>query len=122
MNPIDKIIPNLSNVKQRGSKYRANCPCKEHRQDPSLSVEELPDGKVIMKCWSGCPTDEVLMSLGLNFNDLFVDDGQPYKRDYSDQIEHERLTLAFIREDGINDSNRERAELALHRIKAMEAI
>src|SRR5262249_38491056 len=34
-------------------------------------VTETSDGTVLLKCWGGCDTEDVLDSLGLTFRDLF---------------------------------------------------
>ena len=34
------------------------------------------NGRVLLNCFAGCPTDEVVAALGLEWSDLFVDDRQ----------------------------------------------
>lgn len=122
MNPIDKILPQLKKVKSRGHKHIACCPAHPDN-NPSLAIEELSDGKVIMKCWSGCDVESIVMAIDLTMSDLFPKSNTPYRQDYSDQIETERLVLAMIKSDADNGKpfDRDRAELAMHRLKHMGA-
>jgi 5S rRNA maturation endonuclease (ribonuclease M5) len=51
-----------------------HCPVLAHGdRNPSLSVTEASDGKVLVKCHAGCPTEKVVEALGLKMNDLFPD-------------------------------------------------
>ena len=52
--------------------WKVRCPC--HPDDkPSLHVSMGDDGRtVLMHCFAGCKTREVLKALGLGFKDLFV--------------------------------------------------
>lgn len=123
MNPIDKLLPLLDKVKSRGDKHIACCPAHPDK-NPSLAIRELPDGKVILKCWAGCSAESIVMSLGLTMSDLFPPSNEPYKRNYSEQIEHEKLTAGIIRADienglPLTKETRDRLELALHRLEAM---
>lgn len=52
-------------------------PCPAHRdEDPSLDVLIKSD-KIVLHCYAGCSTDQVLRSLGLSFKDLFLQSGRP---------------------------------------------
>jgi hypothetical protein len=55
---------------RRGSNWQARCPVHDDRH-PSLSVKEGRDGRVLLRCWSGCETHGVLKALGLGWPDLF---------------------------------------------------
>ena len=58
-------------VKQTGSgKWLARCPAHDDKH-PSLSVAEGDDGRVLVKCWSGCGAAEVVAAVGMSFSDLF---------------------------------------------------
>jgi hypothetical protein len=48
----------------------ARCPAHEDRS-PSLSIRGTPDGRLLIHCFGGCPTQLVLQALGLDFGDLF---------------------------------------------------
>lgn len=71
MKPITKILERLSKVKQRKpDQWMACCPAHDDR-DPSLSIKEAHDGKVLLHCWSGCTADEIVAAIGLELSDLF---------------------------------------------------
>lgn len=59
----------------RASHFTAQCP---HHPDgrPSLSVDDKGD-RVMMHCFAGCNTDDIVADLGLELSDLF--DGEPDK-------------------------------------------
>lgn len=50
------------------------CPAHPDRT-PSLPVREGNDGRVLLNCFAGCSTDEVLHALGLDMRDLFSEAG-----------------------------------------------
>lgn len=73
MRPIDNVLPRLEKLKQvNQDKWTALCPAHGDR-NPSLSVRELDDGKVLLKCWAGCSAEEIVSALGLHLRDLFPD-------------------------------------------------
>lgn len=52
-------------------RWRARCPSHDGKSSNSLSINAATDGKTLIRCWGGCPTDEVLNSAGLAWADLF---------------------------------------------------
>lgn len=73
--PVEKVLRRLHGVRQVGpGKWTACCPAHNDRS-PSLSIREAEGGKVLLRCWAGCPTAEVLAVLGLTWRDLFPDNG-----------------------------------------------
>jgi hypothetical protein len=46
------------------------CPSHDDRQ-PSLSISEGRDGRVLVRCFSGCTPDEIVRAMGLQLADLF---------------------------------------------------
>jgi len=70
---LSDLLNRLGKVKQRGSQYTVLCPAHDDKS-PSLSVTEK-DNKILLKCWSGCTTDEITGALGLELKDLFTDSG-----------------------------------------------
>jgi DNA primase len=72
MNAED-LISRLDKVKPSRSKPRhwiARCPAHEDKS-PSLAIREMDDGRILLKCFCGCPTSDVLAALGLEFSDLY---------------------------------------------------
>ena len=68
--PVDLVLDRLQDAKQRGAHYQAPCPAHDDRE-PSLSVSEGEDGRALVKCFSGCKTEDVVAALGLEMKDLF---------------------------------------------------
>lgn len=51
-------------------RWIARCPAHDDG-NPSLSIRELGDGRVLLHCFAGCKTEDVLASLGLGWDALF---------------------------------------------------
>src|SRR5688572_17131765 len=51
-------------------KYKARCPSHDDR-NPSLAVSSGSDGRVLLKCHTGCSTESIVRDLGLEMKDLF---------------------------------------------------
>ena len=67
------LINALQKVKKTGEgQFMACCPAHEDRHQ-SLSIKELPDGRILIHCFAECSAIEVLSSLGMDFEDLFPD-------------------------------------------------
>ena len=56
-----------------GDEVRARCPAHDD-SNPSLSLREAEDGKVLIICHAGCATPDIMDALGLTMQDLFDDD------------------------------------------------
>ena len=64
----------LDKSKRIGDKLTAQCPAHEDKT-PSLSVTIGEDGdRVVLHCFTGCPTDEIVAELGWTMRDLFASD------------------------------------------------
>ena len=75
MSKINQLIDRLESVRKTGTdRYIAKCPAHDDG-DPSLSVRELPDGRILIKCFSGCGGLDILTSIGLEWADVRPDDG-----------------------------------------------
>jgi len=48
----------------------ALCPAHEDHV-PSLSIGQGKDGCVLLHCWAGCDTRDIVAALGLQWSDLF---------------------------------------------------
>ena len=75
--PIDLVLSALRSagcdprpVKGKPGQWSARCPAHEDR-NPSLSVGEAPNGRVLLRCHRGCHTDAVVAAMGLVVADLF---------------------------------------------------
>ena len=78
MRPLERVLDALRHagckVKQSAhNQWCARCPGPVHRhgdQRPSLSITEMPDGRVKVHCFTGDRQDEILAALGLTWRDL----------------------------------------------------
>lgn len=71
MSQIDALLCRFDGVKQTGrDTWIAKCSAHIDRS-PSLSVREAEDGRILVHCFTGCATEDVLDSIGLTFSDLF---------------------------------------------------
>ena len=70
MQPIEKVLSRLPNRKATGTGFSACCPAHDDH-NPSLSITEAENGAVLLKCFAGCSTGQVVAALGLRKVDLF---------------------------------------------------
>jgi hypothetical protein len=107
---IDTLIFRLSGLKETlNGQYIALCPGHDDRS-PSLSVRECEDGRVLLHCFAGCDTGNVLAAIGMTFADVMPKRiGQfhshkpvPFRippRDALITLDHESLVVAIIASD-----------------------
>ena len=88
---LQNILPRLQKVKQVGPhQYQACCPAHDDKQ-PSLSIKETDDGKVLLHCHKGCAVEQIVGRLGLPMSELFPDgsgsrlESRPVGRDHNRQ-------------------------------------
>jgi hypothetical protein len=67
---IDEVLAKLQGINAQNGYFIARCPAHDDH-DPSLSVKEGTDGRVLLKCHAGCTTDEIIAALGCEMRDLF---------------------------------------------------
>jgi hypothetical protein len=68
--PIQQLLGKLKGVKESGKGWIARCPAHEDG-NASLSISEGDDGRVLLKCFAGCSTDDIVAAVGLKMADLF---------------------------------------------------
>lgn len=59
--------------KDPGSSANGHCP-SHHDSTGSLSVSLSKDGKILLKCFAGCLTQDIVRELGFEMSDLFPED------------------------------------------------
>ena len=68
---IDNVLARLEKVKRTGNgTYIACCPSHEDK-NPSLSIRDLPDGRILIHCFAGCDVYSILASIGIEIDALF---------------------------------------------------
>jgi hypothetical protein len=66
------LLSNLSRVRKTGpGRWVACCPCHDSASKASLAIREMPDGRVLLHDFGGCPVEDVLGAVGLGFDALF---------------------------------------------------
>jgi hypothetical protein len=68
---VDGVLGHFDVVRPSGAGWMALCPAHDDR-NPSLSITEGDDGRILLHCHAGCSTEAVLEAVGLDYRDLFV--------------------------------------------------
>ena len=136
MTPVEMLLSRLQKVKGRNGSWTACCPAHEDK-GPSLAVREADDGRVLLHCFAGCPTINVLGAVGMDMSDLFPPDekrknypveGKPkmkpafYASDLIRILSFEALVVNICAYDmsigkTLRDEDRERLKVAQQRIE-----
>lgn len=87
----------------RGQEHQfcARCPAHQDR-NPSLSVKEGDDGRVLLHCHAGCDSAEIVGAVGLRLADLFVSKqaAQEHETVYDYMDEEGQLLFQVVRRPG----------------------
>jgi hypothetical protein len=70
MIPLQRILNLLDGVQTTATGYQARCPAHDDR-DPSLSLAEGDDGRVLLYCHAGCSVEAITSAIGVRMRDLF---------------------------------------------------
>lgn len=99
MLPAMQVLARLEKPRQIGpGRWVARCPSHPDR-NPSLSIREASDGRVLVHCFAGCATERVLAVLGLSWADLFPEGrGRPRPRTQAERQEMVRRKAEAILE------------------------
>jgi putative DNA primase/helicase len=125
-----KVLGRLENVTGRCGKWMACCPAHEDKT-PSLAISETDD-RVLIHCFAGCATEDVIATIGLSLADLFYNKlydnklTEGRRRRYQEALITERLQVAIINsaernERSLTTFEQERRLLGQHRISKIEA-
>jgi hypothetical protein len=69
---MQTILAHLDGVKKTGKGYLARCPAHDDR-NPSLSISQADDGRILLYCHAGCSLNDICSALGIRPGDLFPD-------------------------------------------------
>ncbi len=74
---VQNFLDRLDGVRQSGGNFMARCPCRNDDNNPSLSVSEGTDGRVLVHCHrgNGCDAAEICASVGLSISDIMPQNG-----------------------------------------------
>jgi hypothetical protein len=67
---IRDFLSRLTHVKKNSRGWTAFCPAHDDRK-ASLSIAEGDDGRILLKCFTGCTVEAIVAALGLRMPDLF---------------------------------------------------
>ena len=115
MNLPSETLSRLDGLIATGkSKYKATCPAHDDRT-PSLAIKECDDGRLLIHCFAGCDTEDILKAIGLTFSDVMPESDISHKRELSqsphkpqkwlnahdalETLDHESLVVAAIGAD-----------------------
>lgn len=72
MSNLNIVLSRLDKVQRIGNdRYKACCPAHDDRS-PSLAIKD-DGGRLLLHCFSGCQTIDVLGAIGLDFADIMPD-------------------------------------------------
>ena len=70
---LNNLLSKLEKVKSNGScKWLACCPSHADKS-PSLAIKLVDNEKILIHCFAGCATSEVLEAIGLDMSNLYPD-------------------------------------------------
>jgi hypothetical protein len=126
MTPADKLLPRLDKVRQvRPSQWVALCPAHADKT-PSLRITEIADDKLLLKCWAGCTTKEVVTAAGLEQRDLFHSSNSKASRTGPSRtaVDLERMVYRIGRSqisrgEDLSADDRRRLDLARDRLASL---
>jgi hypothetical protein len=131
---VETLLQRLDKVKRSTTdpnRWIASCPTRADKH-PSMSIRELPDGRVLVHDFGGDSVHEILAAVGLEMSDLFpprqLFDGRKPERKpfYADDalrclaFESKLILLAAletIEGKPLNDGDFDRLVLAVERIE-----
>lgn len=108
---VEAFLGRLQKVRSSGDSWVASCPCRSDDDNPSLSISQGKDGRVLVNCHrgSGCDTSEICEAVGIKMADLFPATTKPTKdkltlvKTYDYLDEHGSLLfqkLRYVDQDG----------------------
>jgi len=70
---VDNFLSKLQGVKKNGANWSARCPCRFDDDNPSLSIGQGRDGRVLVTCHRGtpCSVEQICDSIGITVGDLY---------------------------------------------------
>lgn len=96
--PLARVLAAVRQYKKSGANYAAKCPAHEDRE-PSLSIAEGKDGRVLLNCHRGCSNEQIVAALGLTMADLFAPDSarasRPDEKPLADPKVRARLVKTY---------------------------
>ena len=124
MSNLENLLSKLDKVRRIGhGRYKALCPAHDDRS-PSLAIKDVED-RILLHCFCGCETSDVLGAIGLTFTDImpeqvkgnFKKEKRPfYALDILEIIKFEAMLTFLYASDmskGLSLTNQDRKRLLL---------
>lgn len=98
---IETILSRLEKVRKTGSQNWIAC-CPAHAdKNPSMTLREESDGRILVTCFAGCSFEEIANSVGLGWEPWFpekpiADYVKPVSRPYPAADVLEALSFEFL--------------------------
>lgn len=94
---IETLLSRLQKVKST-SRGRWMCSCPAHEdKSPSMHIQLLDDGKILINCKAGCDTYSILQSIGLDWADVMPESPTHHRKRPQKQVLYPSEALALIR-------------------------
>lgn len=75
---LEQLLNSLTKLKRTGQgQWIACCPAHEDRS-PSLTIKQTSE-TILVHCFGGCSTEDVLGAVGMSFDDLYPEHGKTVK-------------------------------------------
>ncbi len=128
---INEILSKFQRVYKSGTD-QWQCLCPVHNdKSPSVGIKYTKDGRILIHCFSGCETNEILNAVGLSFDDLFPnkleDNYKPIRKAFNPyavltSLSNEILlcvlaAMELSKGKPLNETDQKRLVLAYSRIK-----
>ncbi len=70
---VESVLSKLNGVRRTGSGWQARCPCRNDDDNPSLSIGQGRDGRVLFNCHrgNGCNVEQICESLNIKVAELY---------------------------------------------------
>jgi len=131
----ETLLSRLTKVKRTGKEnWLACCPAHQDK-NPSMTIRETSDGRVLVHCFAGCETSDILAAVGLQFSDLFPEPLGQFKSmrrpfpaaDVLEAVATEAQIAALVASDiaagrSVSTSDRERLGVAVSRLSEAREI
>jgi hypothetical protein len=129
---LQALLSRLDGVRRVGSnRWVARCPAHDDR-NPSLSIRELDDGRILIHDFALCAVDQILAAIGLDIaslfperlGDRFVRERRPFPASDVLRCLSTECEIVAIAADNLahglalTDADRDRVRLASIRIRA----
>lgn len=133
---VNNLLSRLNKVKKSGqNSWMACCPSHADKQ-ASLIITDNGDGHVLLNCFAGCDTYNILKSVGLDWDDVMPEKAIGHRISQKPQIIYSTEAMRLIRYEAqiiclcgfdmskgkqLDEADIERMKLAMQRInKALE--